>query len=123
LQWAVLLRLEECKIITQKRRNYVITQDIAIVRIEELSPFPFNQIKKTLSVYGSNVELFWVQEDHENFGAWNYIRPRLNKAIGKTVGYYGRKGSASTAVGFMKKHKKQEKTVLDRAFGPPQASQ
>ena len=74
-------------------------------------------------MYKQDVEFFWVQEDHENFGAWNYVRPRLIKALGKSIGYFGRKASASTAVGFLKKHKRQEKTLLERAFGPEEQTQ
>ena len=94
-----------------------MTQDIHIVRIEELCPFPHEQLKKVLSVYSKDVEYSWVQEDHENYGPWNYVRLRLKLAIGKSVGFYGRKASAATAVGFLKKHKKQEKNLLDKVFG------
>ena len=73
-------------------------------------------MKKVLSVYGKDVEYTWVQEDHENYGPWNYIRPRLRMCIGKAIGFHGRKASATTAVGFLKKHKHQEKTLLEKIF-------
>jgi 2-oxoglutarate dehydrogenase complex dehydrogenase (E1) component-like enzyme len=87
------------------------------VRIEQLAPFPHEALKKVLSVYGPNTEFYWVQEEHENFGAWNYLYPRLNLLLGKKVGFYGRPSSASTAVGMLKLHRMEEEHLLSQIFG------
>jgi len=70
-----------------------------------LAPFPHEALKNALSAYGPNVQYFWAQEEHENFGVWNYIYPRLKLLLKKSVGFFGRPASASTAVGAMKLHK------------------
>ena len=62
-------------------------------------------MKKVLSGFNSDVEVQWVQEEHENYGAWNYISQRLHKTLGKSVKFFGRKPSAATAVGALKLHK------------------
>jgi 2-oxoglutarate dehydrogenase complex dehydrogenase (E1) component-like enzyme len=63
-------------------------------------------LKEALSKYGPDVEYFWAQEEHENYGPWNFVYPRLKLLLKKKVGYYGRQSSASTAVGALKLHKK-----------------
>lgn len=56
--------------------------------------------------YGKDVEYSWLQEEHENYGIWNYIHPRLKLSVGnKKIRFFGRPPSASTAVGALKLHK------------------
>lgn len=69
-----------------------------------------------LSAYGPNTVYEWVQEEHENYGAWNYILPRLKLLLGKPIGFHGRKASGSTAVGALKLHKKEEEALLNEIF-------
>lgn len=87
------------------KRDELNRQDVAIVRIEQLAPFPHEALKNALSLYGPNVKYFWAQEEHENFGVWNYICPRLKLLLKKPVEFFGRHASASTAVGALKLHK------------------
>lgn len=91
-------------------------QDVAIVRIEQLAPFPHEAVKQAIAQYGPNTEYFWAQEEHENYGIWNFICPRLRLLLGKPVGFYGRPASASTAVGALKIHKQEEEVLLKRVF-------
>jgi 2-oxoglutarate dehydrogenase complex dehydrogenase (E1) component-like enzyme len=70
-----------------------------------------------VKAYGSKVEYHFVQEEHENYGAWNFVYPRLKLALKKPIGYYGRAASASTAVGASKIHKEEEKHLLETIFG------
>ena len=86
------------------------------MRIEQLAPFPHEHLKKVLSVYGKDTEYFWVQEEHENFGAWNFLEPRIKMLLGKKVGFHGRSSSSSTAVGMLKIHKKEEEELLKEIF-------
>jgi 2-oxoglutarate dehydrogenase E1 component len=78
---------------------------VAIVRIEQIAPFPVEHIKKVLSAYGDKVEYCWAQEEHENYGAWNFVYPRLKLLLKKPIKFYGRAASASTANGKLKYHK------------------
>jgi len=89
---------------------------IALVRIEQLYPFPLNDLTKIIESYKNCEEICWVQEEPANMGAWMFMRARLEKiAKGKkTVHYIGRKGSGSTAEGSLKAHKlEQQRIVFD----------
>jgi 2-oxoglutarate dehydrogenase E1 component len=91
-------------------------QDIAIVRVEQLYPFHREKFQKVLQKY-SGAEICWIQEEHSNMGAWSYIQPVLQEAIGKPVRYIGRGRSASTAAGSYALHKKQYSQMMQEAFG------
>lgn len=91
---------------------------IAIARVEQLSPFPFDLVKKEILKY-PNANVFWCQEEHKNQGAWAYVEPRINTVLRKIshmeeelgplmsrrpVRYYGRDPSAAAATGNKSKH-------------------
>ena len=93
-----------------------ITQDIAIIRIEELSPFPYRELTRALSKY-NDPQIVWAQEEPENQGAWTYVRPRLEgilHGLGKRdrVVYAGRKSSAAVATGVGGWHKAEVAELL-----------
>ncbi|MBV1777311.1 2-oxoglutarate dehydrogenase E1 component [Burkholderiaceae bacterium DAT-1] len=92
--------------------------DIAIVRIEQLYPFPADEFKAELGKYTGAKEVMWVQEEPRNQGAWNQIRHRLENSMGpkQTLLYAGRPSSASPAVGYMSKHVAQLKAFVDEAM-------
>jgi len=92
---------------TEEKRD-----DIAIVRIEQLYPFPLNQVEKILNRY-SEAEAYWVQEEPANMGAWQHI---LSTYQGKVFKVVARKSSASPATGFKKVHDAQQDDIVDRAF-------
>jgi 2-oxoglutarate dehydrogenase E1 component len=87
--------------------------DIAIVRIEQLYPFPETKVKGILNQY-ANAKAYWVQEEPLNMGAWMHIASN-HSDLG--LGYIGRKASASPATGFMSIHIKEQTAIIDRAFG------
>ena len=87
-------------------------KDIAIVRIEQLYPFPQSQVDAILKKY-SQAEYIWIQEESENMGAWRHVFFNLRK---KDLGLISRKASASPATGYKKKHEIQQKELLDKAF-------
>jgi 2-oxoglutarate dehydrogenase E1 component len=93
-------------------------EDIAIVRVEQLYPFPEQQIKELLQLYASAKEIYWIQEEHSNMGPWEYIRPFLNELLGTKEGtaYIGRDRSASPAAGSAALHKKQLEQILQMAM-------
>ena len=96
-------------------------KDIAIVRVEELSPFPFRSVEPELKKY-SNAEPMWVQEEPKNQGAWTFVEPRFRNLLDKMkhkyadVDYAGRAISASTATGYGKTHTAELQSYLNLAM-------
>lgn len=87
-------------------------KDTAIVRMEQLFPFPEKQLGAVLAQY-SKANLFWVQEEPENMGAWSYILRHMRKT---NIEVIGRKESASPAVGYLKVHNKEQIRIVEAAF-------
>jgi len=86
--------------------------DVAIIRIEQLYPFPKLHINKLLKRY-KNAKICWVQEESENMGAWQFI---LSNYPNETFNLVSRPVSASPATGFKKVHDKQQAEVVKKAF-------
>lgn len=93
-------------------------KEVAIVRLEQLYPFPTDELKAELEKYPNARELMWVQEEPRNQGAWNQIWHRFQSLLSsrQTLLYAGRPSSASPAVGYMSKHNAQLKAFLDEAM-------
>ena len=93
-------------------------KDIAIVRLEQLYPFPADELKAELSKYPNAKEIMWAQEEPRNQGAWHQLRHRLEDVLEpkQVLQYAGRPSSASPAVGYMSKHNAQLKTLVDDAM-------
>ena len=93
--------------------------NLAIVRIEQLYPLHIEQIQKYLQKYKGFSECVWVQEEPENAGAWNFIKPRIEKLLSKglSLQYVGRPENPTTATGSHRKHKLEQQSLLDRAIG------
>lgn len=87
--------------------------DVAIVRLEQLYPFPKQQVKEAIKKY-ENAEWFWVQEEPSNMGAWQFI---LAFYRNYGIQLIARKSSASPATGFKKVHEAQQENIILRAFG------
>jgi 2-oxoglutarate dehydrogenase E1 component len=87
-------------------------KDIAIIRLEQLHPFPKKQIMDHLKKY-KKAEILWVQEEPENMGAWSFIL-RVFREVKKDV--ISRKAAASPATGFAKIHAKEQQEIVDKAF-------
>ncbi len=93
---------------------------VAIIRIEELYPFPAEALNSVLQKYGNAEELIWCQEEPKNQGAWDYFEPRFAAKLDHRclVEYVGREPSAAPAVGSAKVHAlQQKKLVKDALFG------
>ncbi|XP_062508583.1 2-oxoglutarate dehydrogenase complex component E1-like [Corticium candelabrum] len=90
---------------------------IAIVRVEQLSPFPFDLVILEAKKY-PNADIVWAQEEPKNMGAWTYVQPRLATALAGTrrVTYAGRPPSAATATGNKKHHLEEQKRLIDLAL-------
>lgn len=89
-----------------------------MIRIEELSPFPYKAIEQELSKYPTAKTILWVQEEHENMGAYSYVALRMKRLLAKRgteLEYVGRK-AASCAVGITKLHKQELAQLYNDAF-------
>ncbi|GAB6909873.1 2-oxoglutarate decarboxylase, thiamin-requiring [Desulfosarcina cetonica] len=100
------------------RRQQIKALDTAIVRVEQLHPFPEKALKTVIGRYKKATVWIWAQEEPENMGAWQYMRPRLGVMLKKTLAYVGRNASASPATGFPKIYKMEQDGIVDRAIGP-----
>ncbi len=90
-----------------------------IIRIEQLYPLDTKKIKELFEKYRGISECIWVQEEHENMGAWSFLRPRLAKLLeGNTpLSYVGRKQGASTAAGSHALHKLEHNALVHQLYG------
>jgi 2-oxoglutarate dehydrogenase E1 component len=89
--------------------------DVAVVRVEELHPFPHAQVKTVLDRYKSNVDLIWCQEEPRNMGAWRWVYGRFLD-LGRRLKYAGRLRNASPAAGSPKRHAEEHKRLIDEAL-------
>jgi 2-oxoglutarate dehydrogenase E1 component len=91
---------------------------VALVRVEELYPWPDVRLADLLRRYPRAETVLWVQEEPANQGAWTFVRERIQDALGpaQKLGYVGRPGSASPAVGSMRVHVQQQRALLEAAF-------
>jgi 2-oxoglutarate dehydrogenase E1 component len=87
--------------------------DVAILRLEQLYPFPQKAIDAIIKRYSKATEFFWTQEEPENMGAWSYLL-RVFKT--KPLRYIGRPESASPATGSHKQHDREQQAILAAAF-------
>jgi 2-oxoglutarate dehydrogenase E1 component len=93
--------------------------DVVLLRIEQLYPFPHKALATEFRKYPNATEIVWCQDEPANQGSWFYTQHHLleNMADGQKLGYAGRAPSASPAVGYYAKHVEQQKALLDTAFG------
>jgi 2-oxoglutarate dehydrogenase E1 component len=92
-------------------------QNIAIVRIEELAPWP-HEVGSVVDLYPNIEEVVWAQEEPKNMGAWTYVQPRLRASIGTvtTLKYVGRPERSSPAEGYAKMHEIEQKRIVNEAL-------
>jgi 2-oxoglutarate dehydrogenase E1 component len=100
-----------------KARTEAANSELAILRLEQLYPFPTEQLAAELAQYPNATEIMWAQEEPKNQGAWYQIRHRLENLLStkQTLLFAGRPSSASPAVGYMSKHTAQLKALLSDA--------
>jgi 2-oxoglutarate dehydrogenase E1 component len=87
-------------------------KDVAIVRLEQLHPFPKKQLDAELAKY-PKAKVYWVQEEPENMGYWNFMLRYMRRELEDVI---SRKPSASPATGYNKIHVKEQKDLVARAF-------
>jgi len=94
-------------------------RDLAIVRLEQLYPVPAQALRDALDAYNGADEIVWMQEEPENMGAWEFVRPHLIEASGgRPVRLIARPRSASPAEGSAARHARQQQILIDAAFAP-----
>jgi len=92
--------------------------DTAILRVEQLYPFPKEDLERILAGYENAVAVRWVQEEPDNQGAWFYMEPKLRRLLNanQALDRVSRPPSASPAVGYLHKHIEQQKSLVAQAF-------
>jgi 2-oxoglutarate dehydrogenase E1 component len=92
--------------------------DVAVCRLEQLYPVPMRDLRAAIDTYPNAEEVVWVQEEPENMGAWEFIRPHLQEvSSGRTVRRVARPRSASPAEGSAARHGLNQHALVDQAFG------
>jgi 2-oxoglutarate dehydrogenase E1 component len=93
-------------------------EDVAVCRLEQLYPVPMRDLRGMLDAYPKAEEIVWVQEEPENMGAWDFIRPHLEEvSSGRGLTYVARPRSASPAEGSAARHAINQQALADEAFG------
>jgi multifunctional 2-oxoglutarate metabolism enzyme len=107
------------------KREELGRKDVAIIRLEQLYPFPLQRLTDILQRYNDAAELFWVQEEPENMGAWYFFEEQMQTIINpsgnggpikRPIRYIGRPTAASPAAGAHKVHTEQQAGLVDAAF-------
>jgi len=101
-----------------KAREAKKSKDTAIIRMEQLYPFPHKAFAAELKKYPQVTELVWTQDEPQNQGAWFFIQHNIheNMVEGQKLSYSGRPASASPACGYSHLHLEQQKSLVDGAF-------
>jgi 2-oxoglutarate dehydrogenase E1 component len=93
--------------------------DVAVIRVEQLYPFPHKQFEAEMKRYPNALEVVWCQEEPQNQGAWyqtaHYFRENMRED--QKLYYAGRPPSASPAGGYMARHNERQKALVEQAFG------
>jgi len=103
-------------LVTSEHRNE--KPAIAIVRVEQLFPFPTDELKPVVEEYPHLEEVVWLQEEPENMGAWTFAQPRLEKIIAGRwrLDYVGRPPNASPSEGSMAWHAVNQEAIIEKAY-------
>ncbi len=102
-------------------REQAESRDVAIVRLEQIHPFPRRQLHEILSRYPASSAKVWVQEEPRNMGAWRFVQERLRDELDLDVPYVGREEHASPAVASQKMHEQEQRKIMIDAIGLPAA--
>ena len=101
-----------------KKREEKGSTDVAILRVEQLYPFPHKVFAAELKKYPNATEVVWCQDEPQNQGAWFFVQHYIHENMldGQKLGYSGRAASASPAVGYAHVHQEQQKALVEGAF-------
>jgi 2-oxoglutarate dehydrogenase E1 component len=92
--------------------------DVALIRVEQLYPFPHKAFATELKKYPNATDIVWCQDEPQNQGAWFFVQHYIHENMleGQKLGYSGRAASASPAAGYSHLHQEQQKVLVDGAF-------
>ena len=95
--------------------------EIALVRVEELYPWPHEAVARIVDLYPAIEEVVWSQEEPRNMGAWTYVAPRLRASTGNAmlVRYIGRPERASPAEGHHRAHAENQNRIISEVLSVP----
>jgi 2-oxoglutarate dehydrogenase E1 component len=101
-----------------RKREEKKSHDVAIIRVEQLYPFPHKAFAAELKKYPNATDIVWCQDEPQNQGAWFFVQHYVHENMleGQKLGYAGRPASASPACGYADLHQEQQKALLDQAF-------
>ena len=101
-----------------KKREEKGVDDVAILRVEQLYPFPHKAFATELKKYPNATDVVWTQDEPQNQGAWFFVQHYIHENMleGQKLGYSGRAASASPAVGYSHLHQEQQKALVEGAF-------
>ncbi|DAZ93464.1 TPA: hypothetical protein N0F65_006523 [Lagenidium giganteum] len=97
-------------------------KDVALVRVEQIAPFPFDKVAEVAAQY-KNAEIVWAQEEPQNMGFWTYVAPRIETALNKInndsrrPSYVGRSAAAAPATGYSAVHQIEQSRLVNKALG------
>jgi len=103
-----------------ERRDANEQDDTAIIRLEQLYPFPAAELAAAIGCYARATEVSWVQEEPANQGVWSFVRWPIAELLGagRTLRYIGRPEAASPATGSYQIHQAEERAILEEALRP-----
>ena len=105
-----------------KAREIFKKDDVVLIRIEQLYPFPVKSLVKEIKKYSQNASFFWCQEEPKNMGAWSSVRDYIQwtleyiEAKNNKISYIGRDPAASPATGYAKRHIAQQEEIIRKVF-------
>jgi 2-oxoglutarate dehydrogenase E1 component len=92
----------------------------AILMLEQMYPFPEDELRTVLGRYAKATEFIWVQEEPANMGALSFVVPRLKRVVGNKLRSIKRAANATPATGSAKAHELEQKTLITLALGKSQ---
>lgn len=107
-----------------QKKNPGLGDDVVLVTLEQLSPFPWEQVADVIEKYSKqnpNVEFTWLQEEPRNMGMWYYMRPRFNDLLrhlklSQKMGVISRRANASPSTGYASVHAAEEKKIIEECL-------
>ena len=111
--------------LVKERSSRGLEEQVALIRVEELSPFPFAELCEVLSRYSHLSQICWLQEEPRNQGAWSHAQPRIHSILsflGQNRGeepqlkFIGRQENAVPAPGYGKLYKLQQERLIEEAL-------
>ena len=95
--------------------------DVYLLRVEQLYPFPADVVAEYAARFANLDEIVWAQEEPKNAGAWSFVAPLIETALGRRPIYAGRAAAAATATGLMRRHNAEQAKLIAEALGASRA--